>query len=55
MMPDVWVAVDTNTQRIIDFGGQSGVKLSANEHEKLSGNKTITRKLKVGMVLRDYE
>ena len=53
-MKDVWVAIDTNTHRIIDFGGQSAVQSSANEHQKLSGNKTILRTLKVGMILGDY-
>ncbi len=54
-MKDVWVAVDTNTHRIIDFGGQSAVQSSANEHQKLSGNDTILRTLKVGMILGDYK
>ena len=54
-MRDVWVAIDTKTHRIVDFGGQSAVKLSANEHKKLSGNETVLRTLKIGMVLGDYQ
>lgn len=53
-MRDIWIAIDTKTHRIVDFGGQDACQLSANEHLKLSGNKTIIRTLKVGMVLGDY-
>ena len=52
---DVWLAIDTKTNRLVDFGGQSAVQQSANEHAKLSGNSTVLRKLKVGMVIMDYE
>jgi len=52
-MEDVWIAIDTKTNRIVDFGGQGAVKLSANQHELLSGNETIVRTLKIGM--RIYE
>jgi len=53
-MKDVWLAIDTKTDRIIDFGGHGAVQLSANEHNKLSGNKTVVRTLKVGMMIKDY-
>ena len=51
MEEEVWVAIDERTSRIISFGDQSSVKLSANTHEKLSGNKVKLRMLKVGMIL----
>ena len=54
-MMDVWVAIDTKTHRIVDFGGQGGCQISADEHTKLSGNKTVIRTLKVGMVLGEYQ
>lgn len=55
MMDDVWVAVDTRTDRIVDFGGQSAVQESANVHFKLSGNRAVIRKLRVGMILGEYK
>jgi len=50
-LDDIWLAIDTKTNRIVDFGGQAAVQLSANEHAKLSENKTILRTLKVGMII----
>jgi len=46
-----WIAIDTKTNRIVGFGSQSEAKLSANTHKQLSGNDTITRKLRVGMII----
>jgi len=46
-----WIAIDLTTNRIVGFGSQSEARLSANTHEKLSGNDTITRKLRVGMII----
>ena len=53
-MRDIWVSIDTKTHRIVDFGGQDACQLSANEHSKLSGNETVIRTLKIGMVLEHY-
>lgn len=50
-----WVAIDTVTDRIVGIGDQSTVTLAANKHSSLSGNKTLIRMLKVGMVLKQYK
>lgn len=55
MIKDIWLAIDTKTNRLIDFGGQSAAKLSANQHEQLSGNKTVLRTLKIGMVILERD
>lgn len=50
----VWLAIDTNTSKVIGWGDQSTVKHIANEHQSLSGNRIITRTLKKGMVVTGY-
>ena len=50
-MMEVWLAIDTSTNRVVGFGTQGEAQSTANEHSKLSGNKTILRKLRVGMVI----
>lgn len=46
---DVWIAIDTKTFRIVGIGTQSQARNKANIHEKLSGNNTLIRTLKIGM------
>lgn len=47
----VWIAVDTKTNKIVGFGDRSIADQAGNRHSLLSGNKTKTRTLKVGMTI----
>ena len=49
----MWLAIDTKTNRVVGFGTQGDAQVAANDHSKLSGNKTILRKLRVGMIIKD--
>lgn len=52
MKDDVWVAIDTKTNRIVAFDTDHGVvQKAANQHYKLSKNSTKLRTLKVGMIV----
>ena len=53
-MSEVWIAVDKTTNRIVAIGTQSEVASNAAFHTKISGNPTVNRKLRVGMILGDY-
>lgn len=50
-----WIAIDTKTDKIVGIGDQSKVQVIANGHTNLSGNKTIVRRLRIGMTITDYE
>lgn len=52
---ELWLAIDTKTDRIVGYGDQGGAQVAANEHGTLSGNKTVLRKLRIGMVIKEYE
>jgi len=50
-MSDVWLAIDTKTNKVIGFGNHSEAQLAANNHWRLSGNETKLRKLRVGIMI----
>ena len=50
-----WIAIDTKTNRIVAVGDQSHAGTVARLHARLSGNKTIIRSVKVGMLIGDYD
>ena len=50
-----WVAVDSKTDRIVAIGTQSEASSEGTKYFRLSGNRTIVRKLKVGMILKEYD
>ena len=50
-MNDVWLALDAKTKRVVGFGIQSDAANQANLHKKLSGNDTVIRKLRIGMIV----
>lgn len=50
-MSDIWVAIDTKTNKVVGFGTQSEAQQAGNTHWKLSGNSTKIRTLKVGMTI----
>ena len=53
-MDEIWVAVDSRTDRIVAFGTQSEATRQAKIHTELSDNETIVRKLRIGITLLDY-
>lgn len=52
-MKDIWVAIDTATDKLVGFGDRSTVDKSKNRHTNLSGNAVKVRLLKVGMTIKE--
>ncbi len=52
-MKDVWVAIDTKTNKLVGFGDRSTADKAKNSHAILSGNPVKTRLLRVGMTIKE--
>ena len=50
---EIWIAIDTKTNRLVGFGDRGTADQAGNQHTLLSGNKTKTRTLKVGMTIME--
>lgn len=48
---EVWIAIDTKTNRLVGFGDRSMADRAANEHKLLSGNVRTLHTLKKGMTI----